>query len=86
MSCAADRGDFPAWTGKVVEQQEEITPEVDANELTKRIMDYFFSGDLAPIEIELKKALDQEFRRGVEEALALTRPLLYRPLTPEEPR
>ncbi len=84
MSCAADRGDYPAWTGKVASPREEITPEVDAHELAKLLLDYFNAYDMALVEVELEKALDQEFRRGVEEALAATR--RYRPISQDETR
>ncbi len=87
MSCAADRGDFPAWAGRGVDPREKITSEVDANELAKVIFDYFYSGDLAPIVGELEKALDQEYRRGVEDARqAIGTALRYQPISPDETR
>ena len=89
MSCAAARGDFPAWTGRLVDPLEEITPEVEAAELATRILKYFERYKMAAFPMvvaQLEKALDQEYRRGVEEALALTRPLRYRPISQDETR
>ncbi len=46
-----------------------MTPEVNAAELAERLLTYFDSyriGAVAPIVAELEKALDQEYRRGVE--------------------
>jgi hypothetical protein len=90
MSCAADRGDFPAWAGRVVDPLEEITPEADAAELATRILKYFESYKMAAFPMvvaQLEKALDQEYRRGVEEAReAIGAALRYRPISPDETR
>ncbi len=99
MSCAAERGDFPAWNGRVVDPQEEITPEANVKALLNKIfeLDAQYQGGIikAPNRIEfirlylcplLIDALDQEYRRGVEESLAATRSLRYRPITPDETR
>ena len=51
--------------------KETTVPEVNAGELTERLLTYFDSyqlGSVAPLVAELEKALDQEYRRGVEEA------------------
>ena len=46
-------------------------PDVNAYELAMRLLEYFDSyklATIAPIVCELEKALDQEYRRGVEES------------------
>ncbi len=90
MSCAADRGAFPAWAGRVVDPREKITPEVDANVLVDRLLEYFDSyklATIAPLVCELEKALDQEYRRGVEEARqAIGTALRYLPISPDDLR
>ncbi len=87
MSCAADRGDFPVWAEKTADQREEITTEVDAYELAARLLAYLDNHQLWDMISELEKALDQEYRRGVDEArLAIGAALQYRPISPDETR
>jgi hypothetical protein len=74
----------------VVDPLEEITPKAEASELATRLLRYFESYKMAAlpmVEAQLEKALEQEYRRGVEEAReAIGAALRYRPISPEETR